>query len=62
MRFATSAGLLAALVAVGSRLCLGAEAAAMLTVDLNTYPDSVIRAADCQECCPTTIRTVISKV
>ncbi|KAF5123461.1 hypothetical protein E5D57_011374 [Metarhizium anisopliae] len=61
MRLASSLGLFTSLVAAVPGLDVGAGVEGLLTVDLNLFPDSVL-AARCDECCPTTIRTVISKI
>lgn len=61
MRLASSLGLFASLVAAVPGLDVGVGVEGFLTVDLDLFPDSVL-TAQCNKCCPTTIRTIISKI
>lgn len=61
MRLVTWIGLLASLVVAFPGPDFDVEARGVMTVDLDAYPDSVVKG-QCNECCPTTIRTVITKV
>jgi hypothetical protein len=61
MRFVPLFWLSASLVAAVPGLDAGVDIGGLLTVDFNLFPDSVARA-ECDTCCPITIRTIISKI